>query len=205
MREANDVVLDHALYLWISQRRRKKDPISSPLLCEKTLELNEKLGGLADFKAGTEGYSRDDVYDVDETGVNWKALPRKSIASKREFTAPGFKKLREREGKTDKVLLILDNAPRHPPVEILNVINDDFSVMYFPPNALLRWCNQWTTVSSKSSREFIGIKYYEDYFWQKMTQKVLLLLLKAQYQRRLLHVSRSVGLARKTEPEKCTE
>ncbi|GFW10018.1 jerky-like protein [Trichonephila clavipes] len=30
---------------------------------------------------------------------------------------PGFKKLREREGETGKVLLILDNAPCHPPVE----------------------------------------------------------------------------------------
>ncbi|GFT59833.1 jerky-like protein [Trichonephila clavipes] len=29
-----------------------------------------------------EGYSRDDVYNVDETGLNWKALPRKSFASK---------------------------------------------------------------------------------------------------------------------------
>ncbi|GFS62856.1 hypothetical protein TNCV_2275851, partial [Trichonephila clavipes] len=29
-----------------------------------------------------EGYSIADVYDVDETGVNWKALPRKPLASK---------------------------------------------------------------------------------------------------------------------------
>ncbi|GFY50029.1 jerky-like protein [Trichonephila inaurata madagascariensis] len=43
-----------------------------------------------------EGYSRDDVYNVDETGVNWKALPRKSLASKRESTAPGFKVSKER-------------------------------------------------------------------------------------------------------------
>ncbi|GFY71802.1 hypothetical protein TNIN_464171 [Trichonephila inaurata madagascariensis] len=41
------------------------------------------------------GYSRDDVYNVDETGVNWKALPRKSLASKRESTAPGFKVSKE--------------------------------------------------------------------------------------------------------------
>ncbi|GFW40559.1 jerky-like protein [Trichonephila clavipes] len=80
------------------------------MLCEKALELNEKLGGSADFKASTgwlknfkschgirerqiegeslsgdknchkfketflksgeeEGYSRDDVYNADETGV----------------------------------------------------------------------------------------------------------------------------------------
>ncbi|GFW91058.1 jerky-like protein [Trichonephila clavipes] len=102
--------------------RSKGDPISGPLLCEKALELNEKLGSSAYFKAGTgrlnnfkslhgirelqiegkslsdvkntahkfketflhsaeeEGYSTDNVYNVDETRVNWKALPRKSLA-----------------------------------------------------------------------------------------------------------------------------
>ncbi|GFV35504.1 jerky protein homolog-like [Trichonephila clavipes] len=55
MREANDVVLDRALYLWFSQRRSKEDPTSGPLLCEKALELNEKLGGSADFKDQNEG------------------------------------------------------------------------------------------------------------------------------------------------------
>ncbi|GFS84496.1 hypothetical protein TNCV_4606751 [Trichonephila clavipes] len=29
-----------------------------------------------------ESYSRDDVYNIDETGVNWKALPRKFILNK---------------------------------------------------------------------------------------------------------------------------
>ncbi|GFT02840.1 jerky-like protein [Trichonephila clavipes] len=43
-----------------------------------------------------EGYSRDDVYNVDETGVNWKALSRKSLTSKRESTAPGFKVSKKR-------------------------------------------------------------------------------------------------------------
>ncbi|GFW53055.1 hypothetical protein TNCV_131201 [Trichonephila clavipes] len=43
-----------------------------------------------------EGYSRDDVYNVDETGVNWKDLPRKSLTSKRESTTPGFKVSKER-------------------------------------------------------------------------------------------------------------
>ncbi|GFS32079.1 tigger transposable element-derived protein 7 [Trichonephila inaurata madagascariensis] len=44
------------------------------------------------------------------------------------------KKLRKREGKTGKALLILNNAPCHPPVRILNAIDDDFSVMYLPPS-----------------------------------------------------------------------
>ncbi|GFS33111.1 HTH CENPB-type domain-containing protein [Trichonephila inaurata madagascariensis] len=41
-----------------------------------------------------EGYSSDDVYNV--IGVNWKAVPRKSLVSKRESTAPGFKVSKER-------------------------------------------------------------------------------------------------------------
>ncbi|GFT81914.1 jerky-like protein [Trichonephila clavipes] len=53
LRETNDVVLDRALHLWFSQRRSKGDPISGPLLCEKALIHNEKLGGSADFKAST--------------------------------------------------------------------------------------------------------------------------------------------------------
>ncbi|GFS89118.1 HTH CENPB-type domain-containing protein [Trichonephila clavipes] len=47
---------------------------------------------------------------------------------------PILKKLHERERKTGKVLLILDNARCHPPVEILNAIDDNFSLMYLPPN-----------------------------------------------------------------------
>ncbi|GFV82258.1 jerky protein homolog-like [Trichonephila clavipes] len=42
-----------------------------------------------------EGFSRD-VYKVDETEINWKDLPRKSLASKRESTTPGFKVSKER-------------------------------------------------------------------------------------------------------------
>ncbi|GFT54226.1 tigger transposable element-derived protein 2 [Trichonephila clavipes] len=52
----------------------------------------------------------------------------------KDYFIPNVEKLCEREGKTGKVLLILDNAPCHLPVKILKAIDDDFSVMYFPPN-----------------------------------------------------------------------
>ena len=42
------------------------------------------------------GYSRDDVYNADETGINWRALPCKSLASRRKQSAPGFKVSKER-------------------------------------------------------------------------------------------------------------
>ncbi|GFV39524.1 jerky protein homolog-like [Trichonephila clavipes] len=51
----------------------------------------------------------------------------------KDFIA-NVKKLHRREEKTIKVLRIFDNAPCHPPAEILNVIDDGFSVMYIPPN-----------------------------------------------------------------------
>jgi len=155
-------------------------------------------------EAQKNGYSRDDIYNADETGINWRALPRKSLASKREKSAPGFKVSKERitamvcanasgnhkltllcigktknprafknvktlpvayknqksawmdstiflnwfkeefipsvktfrkeKNKTGKVLLIIDNAPTHPPVEVLNEIDKNFEVQFLPPN-----------------------------------------------------------------------
>ncbi|XP_050065139.1 jerky protein homolog-like [Aphis gossypii] len=136
-----------------------------------------------------EGYFQDSVYNADETGLNWKALPRKSLASFQEHAARGYKVSKERVtimtcanaagthklpllliGKskkprcfknikslpvtytaqknvwmdsklflnwiiiTGKVLLLLDNAPTHPSAEVLNLIDPDYQVMFFPPN-----------------------------------------------------------------------
>jgi len=46
--------------------------------------------------AEKEGYSQDSVYNADESGLNWKALPRKSLASCQEHAARGFKVSKER-------------------------------------------------------------------------------------------------------------
>ncbi|PRD32087.1 UNVERIFIED_CONTAM: Jerky-like protein [Trichonephila clavipes] len=74
-REANNVLLDHALYLWFTQRRSKGDLISGPLLREKALELNDKLGGLADFKAST-GWLKNlkSRYGIRELQIEVKSL-----------------------------------------------------------------------------------------------------------------------------------
>lgn len=245
-RTAKDSSLEDAVFLWFSQRRSLGEPVSGPLLCEKALYFNEKLGGPADFKASTgwlknfksrhgirelnvqgevlssdipaaetfkttflnfvnsSGYAREDVYNCDETGINWKALPRKSLASRRETAAPGFKvskeritgmvcanaigdhalplliigkskkprcfknitqlpvtykaqksswmnseiftdwyknvfipnvkKFRKERKLSGKVLLVMDNAPTHPSVEVLNPIDKGFEVMFLPPN-----------------------------------------------------------------------
>jgi hypothetical protein len=47
-----------------------------------------------------EGYSMDNIYNA-ETGLNWKALPRKTLASRRESAAPGYK------GSKDRITLLV--------------------------------------------------------------------------------------------------
>lgn len=41
-------------------------------------------------------YSPQQIYNADETGLNFKALPKKSLAAKQEANAPGFKISKER-------------------------------------------------------------------------------------------------------------
>lgn len=41
-------------------------------------------------------YSPQQIYNADETGLNFKALPKKSLASKEESAAPGFKMNKQR-------------------------------------------------------------------------------------------------------------
>ncbi|GFU37413.1 hypothetical protein TNCV_4273791 [Trichonephila clavipes] len=64
-------------------------PLERPTLFVLTTTSNSRF-------VEEKGYSRDDVYNVGENGVNWKALPRKSLASKWESTAPSFKVSKER-------------------------------------------------------------------------------------------------------------
>ncbi|XP_043471596.1 jerky protein homolog-like [Leptopilina heterotoma] len=246
MKMSQNETLDDALSKWFIQRRSLGQPISGPLLCEKALDFNEKLGGSSNFKASTGwlekfknrhgirqlqiqgealsansdaaekfkltignyieegGYSRDDIYNADESGLNWRSLPRKSLASRQETSACGFKvskdrvtimtcanasgthklpllvigkaknprcfkniknlpvsyksqksawmdlklfcdwfkndfiksvkKWRKDKGKDGKVLLLLDNAPSHPSVDVLNSFDPNFVVMFLPPN-----------------------------------------------------------------------
>jgi hypothetical protein len=56
-----------------------------------------------------EGYSMDNIYNADETGLNWKALPRKTLASLRESAAPGFKVSKDRI--TLKSIIFWDVTP----------------------------------------------------------------------------------------------
>ncbi|KFD51871.1 hypothetical protein M513_07200 [Trichuris suis] len=43
-----------------------------------------------------EGYDPDFVYNADETGLNWKALPSQSLVARHEENVPGYKARKER-------------------------------------------------------------------------------------------------------------
>ena len=45
--------LDTAVYTWFMQIRGQGQPVSGPLIFEKVMELNRKLGGKEDFKSST--------------------------------------------------------------------------------------------------------------------------------------------------------
>lgn len=48
------------------------------------------------FKVVTESYDPEFIYNADETGLVWKALPKTTLASKRESSAPGHKISKDR-------------------------------------------------------------------------------------------------------------
>lgn len=50
MKMAEKQDLDTAVYKWFMQVRSQGQPISGPLICEKALETNKKLGSNADLK-----------------------------------------------------------------------------------------------------------------------------------------------------------
>ncbi|CAG9584542.1 unnamed protein product [Danaus chrysippus] len=51
MKKPKNELLDEALFCWFLQERSTGQPISGPLLCEKALQLNKKIGGDKSFVA----------------------------------------------------------------------------------------------------------------------------------------------------------
>lgn len=278
MKLASNTNLDDAVFKWFTQKRCQGEPISGPILCEKAVQFNEKLGGTSNFQASTgwlkrfksrhgirelqiegeklsadssaaesfrmklrdilnqENYALENVYNADETGLNWKALPRKTLASRRELAAPGPKISKDRitalacanatgshrlpmlvigkskkprcfkhvnmsampivytsqksawmdstifvewfvetfipsvkahqlkNGKREKTLLLLDNAPTHPSCDILNEKDEFVKVMFLPPNvtSLLQPMDQGV------------IETFKRYYRKELLRKLLL-------------------------------
>lgn len=247
IRKPNDSNLENAVYMWYIQKIQKGEFVNGPLLCEKALELNQKLGGPPDFKASNgwlhnfrtrhgikynqnekesstvdileagnvlqsyydllqqEGYTLDDIYSADETEIDWQTMPVNSLVYQRlsserqelpdrvtilicanstwshalplvmigkrrrtkcfgkisclplkykwqkngwmdseifmdwyanEFI-PQVKKERERAGRYGKVLLLLDSASYYPLADMLNIVDENFDVMFLPANVTL--------------------------------------------------------------------
>lgn len=51
MKKATNEALDEAVYLWFLQKRSEGIPLSGPIICEKAIQFNKKLGGDDSFKA----------------------------------------------------------------------------------------------------------------------------------------------------------
>lgn len=64
--------------------------------------LSGDKGAVPDFKKNLfklldeEGISGEQLYNCDETGLNYRMLPTKTLASKKEAAAPGYKKSKDR-------------------------------------------------------------------------------------------------------------
>ncbi|XP_028966368.1 jerky protein homolog-like [Galendromus occidentalis] len=107
------------------------------------------------------------IYNGDETGLYYRALPSRSLAARNERSAPGRKASKDRVtvmtcanataveehqkiiGKEGNVLLILDNAPSHPPLTTMETKNGKFTVTFLPPNvtAILQPMDQGVIVA----------------------------------------------------------
>ena len=138
MKKAKSELLEDAVYTWFLQKRSSGQPLSGPILCEKALQLNMKLGGDQTFTASSgwlknfklrhgirqieihgeklsadapaavsfsenlkkhledNKYDLDFVYNADKTGLYWKTLPSKSLVSRKEAAAPGYKMSKDR-------------------------------------------------------------------------------------------------------------
>ena len=58
-----------------------------------SLSANKYIEG---FRSIEEGLVLSQVYNCDETGLYWKALPSKTLASRKEDKAPGYKVSKDR-------------------------------------------------------------------------------------------------------------
>ncbi|KRZ25534.1 Jerky -like protein-like [Trichinella pseudospiralis] len=106
MKQACNVKLDTALYIWFVQRRSLNQIVSGEILRTKAMYLGAKLG-VDKFSASGERLSADQSSAEDFT----KNL---SQYLKNNEYKPDFVCNADETGKTGKVFLLIDNAPCHP-------------------------------------------------------------------------------------------
>ncbi|GBL75216.1 Jerky -like [Araneus ventricosus] len=116
LKKAKIEKFDEAVYLWFKQQRAQDIPISGNILKGKTFLHSQKLNENESFSANQgeklfankdsakdfverfeeviekENLTLDQIYNADETGLFYRMMPLKSLASKEEASAPGYKK-----------------------------------------------------------------------------------------------------------------
>lgn len=67
-------------------------------LCGKKMSADQDAVDVfkTEFEDLIQGYTKDQIFNADETGLNFKMLPNKSLAAKAEMSAPGHKLSKER-------------------------------------------------------------------------------------------------------------
>lgn len=74
------------------------------------------------------GYAREDVYNCEETSI-WMINEIFTDWYKNVFT-PNVKKFYKERKLSGKVLLVIDNMPTHPSVQMLNSTDKGFEVIF---------------------------------------------------------------------------
>lgn len=84
---------------WLT-RWKKRHGVRALRICGEKLSAN--IAAVQDFikqfnaVIESENYTLDQLYNCDETGLNFKMMPSKTLASRTEAGAPGYKKSKER-------------------------------------------------------------------------------------------------------------
>nr|XP_012147629.1 PREDICTED: tigger transposable element-derived protein 1-like [Megachile rotundata] len=125
--------MEKALSIWIDDSCQKRIPLDGNIIKQKALKIYKHLkehgessvnpdfvareSASADHEAARtypekiqniikeQGYTSDQVFNADETGLWWKKMPSRTFISKKEKTAPGFKVSKDR-----LTLLLCSNA-----------------------------------------------------------------------------------------------
>ncbi|KAJ8887100.1 hypothetical protein PR048_013315 [Dryococelus australis] len=152
MKIAHNKELEEAIFMWYLQQQDCGEKLSAdPKAAENFVEK---------FKIEAESYNPEFLNNADETALFGRFLPKTTLSSKRETSAPGHKnqpkswmtaalftewhnsifipevkkyqKAIRKEGSN--IMLILDTAPTHPTESLLDREYGRFKTHFLPPN-----------------------------------------------------------------------
>ncbi|XP_037817448.1 jerky protein homolog-like [Lucilia sericata] len=129
----------HASDGWLSRYKKR---YGIRLLKESGEKLSSRADLVEPFKKDLQNIiiennlTLDAIFNANETGMYWKMLPDKTFVHAGEVTAPEVELFLESKSLPIKALLILDNAPSHPPKDQLVKSTKDGKIwtIFMPPN-----------------------------------------------------------------------